>query len=187
MKRTLNILILIGVFSCIWSLDARAQRWSLATNLLDYLNFGTLNAEVGVSVHKHWTLSLSGRYNPFYFDFPSRPMVNKKASGAIGARYWPFFVYSGFYYGFGAQYMMFRSGGILSETTREGTAVGGTFDIGYSLMISKHLNIEFGIGIWAGASEYKKYDAPRCGKKLKEVTEPFIVPNKLQINLLFNF
>ncbi len=177
----------MAIISCTGNFEAKAQRWSISTNLLDYLNFGTINAELGVSVHKNWTISLSGRYNPFYFDVPDRPMLNKKAMAAVSARYWPFFVYSGFYYGFGAQCGMFRSGGIFSPNTREGIAGGATFELGYSLILSKHLNIEFGIGVWAGASAYKKYADTRCGKKLREGTMPFLTLNDLQINLLYNF
>ena len=43
--------------------QAMGQKWSISTNLLDYADFLTLNAEAGVSVHQHWSVSLKGRYN----------------------------------------------------------------------------------------------------------------------------
>ncbi len=187
MKQALRVIIFISIISCAGSIGAKAQKWSVATNLLDYLNFGTINAEVGVSVDKHWTVALSGKYNPFYFDFPEHPIVNKKGLVAVNARFWPFFVYSGLFYGFGAQCAVFRSGGIFSENTREGIAGGLTFEIGYSLIVSKHLNIEFGIGVWGGASGYTKYAGTRCGRKLSETTEPFLTFSDFQINILYNF
>ncbi len=187
MKKTLLSIILIGMMTCLCSSNANAQKWSISTNLLDYVNFGTINADVGLSVNKHWTISLSGKYNPFYFNFPDNPIINKKGMAAFNARFWPFFVYSGLFYGFGAQCGVYRNGGIFSDYTREGLAGGFTFEIGYSLILTKHLNIEFGIGVWAGANRFKMYSSTQCGRKISEGTKPFLTFNDLQINLLYNF
>ena len=70
----------------------KAQKWSIGTNLLDYANFLTINAETGVSLHQHWSLTAEGRYNPFYFQGRSHRIQNKKLAISAGARYWPFFV-----------------------------------------------------------------------------------------------
>ena len=37
-------------------LPVSAQKWSVQTNLLDYLALGTLNAEVGMSVSQHFSI-----------------------------------------------------------------------------------------------------------------------------------
>ncbi|MBQ5528335.1 MAG: DUF3575 domain-containing protein, partial [Bacteroidales bacterium] len=48
---------------------AGAQDWALSTNLLEYANLGTLNAEADYAVDRHWNLSAGVRYNPFSYDF----------------------------------------------------------------------------------------------------------------------
>ncbi|HIZ85864.1 MAG TPA: DUF3575 domain-containing protein [Candidatus Coprenecus stercoravium] len=167
-----------------------AQKWSVATNLLDYANFITVNAEAGVSLHKHWSLAIEGRYNPFQFrkagntsDF----LHNKTLSIAAGARYWPFFVYSGFYYGARMQWQRFNTGGIVSERTFEGDAIGLGVNFGYTLVVTKHLNIEFGIGLWAGGTDFRSYSSPVCGKRLSSERKAFIAPDDIQINIQYTF
>ena len=46
---------------------ASAQRLSVATNLLDYADFGTLNVEGDVAVARQWTLTAGAKYNPFLY------------------------------------------------------------------------------------------------------------------------
>ncbi len=187
MKQTLRFIILACIVACAASGSANAQKWSVSTNLLDYVNLGTINAEVGVSVSKHWTVSLAGKYNPFYFNFPENPILNKKGQVAFNARYWPFFVYSGMFYGFGAQGGVFRCGGIFSRFTREGVVAGLTFELGYSLVVSKHFNVEFGAAVWGGVSDYTMYEDTRCGRKRGHYTKPFLAICDLQINLVYVF
>ena len=171
-------------------LQANGQKWSIATNLLDYANFLTLNMEAGVSVHRHWSISAKGRYNPFSFPTALNEagvLQNRTGSVSAGFKYWPFFVYSGMYCGGRIQWSRYNSGGIFSSTSEEGDALGIGFNIGYSLLVTKHLNIEFGIGLWFGGTKYRKYASTRCGKLIQWGTKPFIAPNDLQINLLYTF
>lgn len=170
--------------------QAMGQKWSISTNLLDYADFLTLNAEAGVSVHQHWSVSLKGRYNPFTFSTKwneSGRIQNRNATIAAGARYWPFFVYSGWYYGGRLQWSRYYSGGIFSEASQEGDAFGLGLNIGYSLMLTKHLNIEFGLGLWLGGTLYRRYASTSCGKLTDSGAKAFIAPNDIQINLLYNF
>ena len=145
MKR-LTALGITALFLLAGCLQANGQKWSIATNLLDYANFLTLNMEAGVSVHRHWSISAKGRYNPFSFPTALNEagvLQNRTGSVSAGFKYWPFFV--------------------------------------------KHLNIEFGIGLWFGGTKYRKYASTRCGKLIQWGTKPFIAPNDLQINLLYTF
>lgn len=169
------------------STTMHAQKWSIATNLLDYLNFLTINAEAGVTLERHWSLTAEARYNPFNFKACREPVHNKKLTLSAGTRYWPFFVYSGFYYGGKIQWMQFNTGGLFSPRTREGNAVGIGFNFGYSLMLTEHLNIEFGIGLWFGGMNYTEYSSPVCGRKIESGRKAFIAPDDFQINLLYYF
>lgn len=173
-----------------YGISARAQKWSLATNILDYANFLTINAEAGLSVHKNWSIALQCRYNPFSFGTglnEAGVMFNRRLTVAAGARYWPFFVYSGFYYGSKLQWSRYSRGGIFSMKNIEGDAMGLGLNAGYSLIVSKHINIEFGIGLWFGLNRYTEFSSPVCGKKTGEGHRMFIAPNDIQINLLYNF
>ncbi len=187
MNATIRILSVTVTVLLLCSQPLRAQKWSIGTNLLDYANFLTINAEAGVSLHQHWSLTAEGRYNPFYFQGRSRQIQNKKLAISAGARYWPFFVYSGFYYGARLQWCRYSSGGIFSQKAREGDAFGMGLNFGYSLMLTKHLNIEFGIGLWFGGTTFREYRSLPCGKLTDWGTKAFIAPDDIQINILYYF
>jgi len=187
MNTTIRILSITVTAIILCCQPMKAQKWSLGTNLLDYANFLTINAEAGVSLHQHWSLTAEGRYNPFYFKGRSSQIQNKKLSIAAGARYWPFFVYSGFYYGARVQWCRYSTGGIFSKKGMEGDALGMGLNFGYSLMLTKHLNIEFGIGIWFGGTTFREYRSLPCGKLTASGTKAFIAPDDIQINLLYYF
>lgn len=187
MNATIRILSVTVTVLLLCSQLLRAQKWSIGTNLLDYANFLTINAEAGVSLHQHWSLTAEGRYNPFYFQGRSSKIQNKKLAISAGARYWPFFVYSGFYYGARLQWCRYSSGGIFSQKAREGDAFGMGLNFGYSLMLTKHLNIEFGIGLWFGGTTFREYRSLPCGKLTDWGTKAFIAPDDIQINILYYF
>ena len=79
---------------------ASAQRLSVATNLLDYADFGTLNVEGDVAVARQWTLTAGAKYNPFLFkaDTPE-PLSARQQLYAAGVRFWPWHVFSGWWIG----------------------------------------------------------------------------------------
>lgn len=187
MKHLLKTLIAASVIILAGHISSQAQKWSIATNLLDYANFLTINAEAGVSVHKHWSLTAEGRYNPFHFVGRNGQIQNRKLSLSAGARYWPFFVYSGFYCGSRIQWCRFSTGGIFSPKAREGDAFGAGFNIGYSLMLTKHLNLELGIGLWVGGVNYREYSSLPCGIRTYAGSKAFIAPDDIQINILYYF
>lgn len=190
MRRFILAAIAAIIIVSMQGMTAKAQKWSLATNILDYANFLTINAEAGAAVHRNWNLTVQCRYNPFSFSTRSNSagtLNNRKLSVAAGARYWPFFVYSGFYYGGKLQWCRYSHGGIFSTENIEGDAAGMGFNAGYSLMVSRHFNIEFGIGFWFGWTGYRKYSSTTCGKRTGSGDRMFIAPNDIQINLLYNF
>jgi len=130
---------------------ADAQQVSLSTNLLTWANFGTTNLDAAVSVSKNFTVHAGAKYNPWEFRTKSQvTILNQQITGYVGAKYWPWHVYSGWWIGAKAQFQDFAQAGIWSENLVDGQALGLGLSAGYSIMISSHVNIDFGLGGWGG-------------------------------------
>ena len=161
---------------------AQAQNMHLATNLLDYLNFGTINAEFGLSPTPKWSFYIKGRYNPFSFHF-GKPLQNRVASAVAGAKYWFWYSNSGWFLNANLGYTIFNTGGILNEYAYEGDACGITAGAGYALMLGKKWNLDFGFGIQGGIVSYTKYACPRCGKVEMNQRRFYVVPGGFMVQL----
>jgi hypothetical protein len=185
MKRFLLMSLCLVAFS----FGSSAQRWAVGTNLLDYANFGTLNVEGSISFARHWTAQANVRYNDWSYNKadPSTQLQNRQQSYAFGARLWPWNVYSGWWFGSQAQYQEYNRGGIVSKKTEEGDAFGIGVSAGYTYMLHKYLNIEFGLGAWGGMTAYTTYACPRCGQITDSGTKVFFLPNDAFISLMFIF
>lgn len=157
---------------------------TLGTNALGYAAFLTLNAEMSISVHKNWTVHIQGKLNPFTFNKnqPSQ-LQSRQATLAVGGRWWPWHVNSGWFVGSSLQYTRYNQGGIIDPETFEGNAAGLNANFGYALMLSKRWNIEFGAGVLAGWTNYTKFACPRCGKITGEDKKIFVAPNNLLIQI----
>ena len=124
-------------------------------------------------------------------------------SGAsLGARWWPWNVYSSWWFGARGQVEEYNRGiqapffgrNLPSE---EGLAAGLGLASGYSRMLSAHWNLDIGVGLWAGRSRYTRYRCPRCGRilsdtetgrQLKDRMKWFILPsNETQVSLIYVF
>lgn len=169
--------------------QSKNQRWSVGTNLIDCANFGTLNLEGSVAVSRRMTINLSTRYNPWTFREYEREtqMQNRVRQVALGVRYWPWHVYSGWWIGGRAQYQEYNRGGINKPLTEEGDAFGVGFSFGYTMMLNKHLNMEFGAGLWGGGKSFVHLEYPRYGKVLDTGTTWFVMPNDCLVSLVWIF
>ena len=147
---------------------ASAQKLSLSTNLIDYACLGTLNTEVSYTVGQHWSLTAGLKYNPFTFQKGDvdRQFQLRQQSCAIGMRYW---------------------GGLFSRESEEGDKAGLGFSAGYTYMISRHLNVEFGLGIWGGRAWYRRYSCPVCGLTVESGCKWFVLPDNLMISFAYVF
>lgn len=182
-KNMKKIIALLLFAVCSLSADAvRAQNMHLATNLLDYVNFGTINAEFGLSPTPKWSLYIKGRYNPFTFNFGKR-MQNRVGSVALGAKYWFWYSNSGWFLNSNLGYSVFNTGGILDGYAYEGDACGITAGAGYALMLGKSWNLDFGFGLQGGMASYTKYACPRCGKVESSHRRFYIVPAGFMVQL----
>lgn len=166
-----------------------AQKLQLSTNVLGLACLGTLNAEVHYAVAQHWSVGVSGRFNPFSYPSPDRvgQFQLRQRCVSAGARWWPWHIYSGWWVAGKAQWQEYNAGGIISPRTEEGHRYGGGITAGYSYMISTHFNVEFGLGMWGGIKEYKSYACPKCGTKVDEGVKSFVAPNDFIVALTYVF
>ena len=76
---------------------------------------------------------------------------------------------------------------MISRRTEVGDWVGAGVTAGYTYMLHRNLNIEFGIGLWAGMKWYTEYACPACGMTLSSGRKGFILPNDLLISISYVF
>lgn len=188
MKRTGVIsLSAVLILLCTTSVESFAQRWSIGTNIVDYLNLGTLNVESSVAVARHYSFNAGVRFNPWTFHYGSedRQFENRKRCCYAGVRYWPWHIYSGWWTGLQLQYQEYNRGGLSGRHTEEGDAYGLGLSLGYTLMVHKSFNIEFGVGGWAGVTAYTAYSCPYCGEILDQGNKFFVWPNNVMVSLVY--
>ena len=160
MRKTLLIAFLALICT-----TAGAQKVAVGTNVVDWVNLGTANIEAGLSIGQHFSAFVGGRYNPWSFDNTRQnvPMRNNVKNAYIGMRYWPWYIYSGWWVALKGQYEQFMEGGFWRPIMEEGTAIGAGLSGGYTIMLHKNLNMEFGIGLWGGRyTDYSKYQCTDC-------------------------
>ena len=185
MKHKIIITLLLAVLPVL----GRAQNWSVSTNVLDYVSLGTMNAEVSAGVGRRVTIEASARVNPWTFHKgdPSRQMQNRHQTYALGMRYWPWHIYSGWWISADAQYQEYNRGGIISQKTEEGDAFGLSAGAGYSLMLHEKVNLDFGVTLWAGQKTFISYACPSCGRITDKGSKWFIMPNEIRVAIQYIF
>ena len=151
------------------SLTSFAQKYSVGTNVLDYLNLATINAEGSFAVSRHWSLTAGAKYNPFTFEKKGEPMTGRQQVYSLGARWWPWNVYSGWWLGAKGQYQEYNRGA------------------GFSYMVHPHVNIDLGAGVWGGYDVYTRYTCPVCGFTKESGERWFILPNDIILSLIYVF
>lgn len=184
MKKTL-IIIALSLFP----LSISAQRLSLATDVLGYADLLTLNAEASYSLAQHWSVNAGFRYNPFSYKFgkDDHPVNHKQKAVSVGARYWPWHVFSGWWFSGKAQYQEYNMGGLRRPKTREGDRIGVGFAAGYTYMLTRFLNLEFSLGAWGGMDTYSVYECPVCGVTMDSGKTFYVLPNDVMVALSFVF
>lgn len=167
----------------------RAQKFSLAVNLLECANLGTFNLDASYALGRHWSLTAGARYNPFTFNAgnPEEQFQNRQQSYSVGARLWPWHIMSGWWFAGKGRWQEYNVGGILSPQTREGDRIGGGLYLGYAHMLTSHLNLELGFGLWAGVDIYKVYSCQSCGLTLEGGSKAFVLPDDIMLSLVYVF
>jgi len=182
-----RILLLAALATLLLCLPCKAQRWSLATNVVDYVNFGTMNLEGSLATSQHWSMTAVAKFNPFRFEYKGKPLSARQQLYGLGMRFWPWHVYSGWWAGTRLQYQEYNRGGIKTEATDEGDRFGVGLSGGYSYMLNKHLNLDVGVGVWGGYDRYVTYACPVCGVTVDSGERGFILPSDLMLSLVYVF
>ena len=184
MKRILITLALSAM-----PLLCTAQQWSVGTNALGYANAGTLNMEASASVARHVTVNADVSVNPWTFHKgdPEKQKQNRSQTYSAGVRWWPWYVYSGWWMSGKLRYQEYNRGGWRSRRAEEGDAWGASLGAGYTLMLRDNLNIEVGAGFWGGYKVYTTYRCPNCGKIEGQGQKWFAAPSDLMLSLIYVF
>ena len=166
-----------------------AQKWSVGTNAADWLALGTVNANASVAAARHLTVNAEACYNPWTYNSgdPGTQLQYRHQTYALGVRWWPWYVYSGWWIGFQGQYQEYNRGGIISRDTEEGDAFGLVLSGGYTMMLHEHLNLEFGAALWGGYTMYTTYSCPKCGRVVDSGSKWFILPSGIIASLVWVF
>lgn len=183
---TIVLCLILGL--CPLGTEAKG-RFSVSTDLLGYANLATFNADFSYAFARHWGVTVGARYNPFSFrtDDPDKQFQSRQQSYSVGVRYWPWHIWSGWWFSSKVRWQEYNTGGILSPETSEGDRVGAGLYAGYALMVSPHFNVEFGVGVWAGYDKYKRYSCPTCGLTIDQGEKGFILPDDIMISLVYVF
>lgn len=180
------ILPLLLTFACS---RTSAQTFSVSTDLLGYARLGTMSIDASYAVARRWSLIAGARYNPFTYrkSDPDRQFQNRQQSYAVGMRLWPWHTWSGWWFAGKLRYQEYNKGGIISRKTEEGDRFGAGIYAGYTHMLSSHINLEFGMGLWSGLSVYRQYSCPACGLTLSSGNKFFMLPDDVMISLAYVF
>ena len=165
------------------------RSFALATNLLSWLNLGTINIEAQYEVARHWTVEGKIKYNPWTLNKNVVGQFQENQRGfAIGGRWWPWYSFAGWWIGADAQFKNYRTGGLpWFKTPEEGTAVGASLGFGYSVLITKWFNLDFGISGWAGHKTFTNYEDSRFLTPTNKSSKWFVAPNELSVSAVFIF
>ncbi|MCF0174799.1 MAG: DUF3575 domain-containing protein [Bacteroidales bacterium] len=178
----------VTLFSLLAYFTVNSQEFSCSTNLADLAFLGGINTSFSYAFSRHWSADAGVVYRPFTFrQGQSNQFQVKTRSVSVGARYWLWHCYSGFYVNSRIKIQEYNEGGIVSPVTNEGERYGLGIGVGYAYMLSSHINIEAGWGLWSGLATYKKYSCPRCGDVLEQGKKVFLLPDTLNIAISYIF
>ena len=190
MHRFIKILVLVFVLGIASTFRSGAQKLSLSTNLADTAFMGTLNAEAQYAVGQNWTLAVSGGYNPWtYKEGTEDQMQRRRRNVSVGARWWPWHVYSGWWVSGDARWQEYNEAHVFTKSVQseEGDRFGFRLGAGYSVMLTSWFNIDFGFRGWGGYRKYTVYACQKCGTIVDKGHGAFILPDEAVVALMFVF
>ena len=85
--------------------NTHKHQYSVGTNLLSWVYFGTANLEFNASLNNHFSVFAGGKYNPFKITTKGeKDIFHTQKTGYLGAKWWPWFVNTGWWIGMKGQY-----------------------------------------------------------------------------------
>lgn len=193
--------LLLTVIVVLVPLFSHAQNIAVSTNALDWANFVTMNVEAGIPVAKHFSIHAQVRVNPWVWglkegeasyddivDLETAGFLKKKTAIGVSARWWPWYVFSGFWVRAKAQYCSYDWGGkFLGQERRIGDAFGAGLGAGYTLMLSRNWNVEFGVGAWMGMTSESVRENVVTPKNPDPEWKRFIWPDDIVVAFVYVF
>lgn len=139
--------------------EVQPKKWSVYTNLADYVD-ATFNVGCQYALAKHWTADALVQYNTHSYGWKDRYSERKLLS--LGARWWPWCVYSGWWIKGAAVIQDYHAAGKLTlaedpDVPERGDAYGFGVSAGYSLPLTKYFNLEAGVGMLGGWKRFAQY------------------------------
>lgn len=196
-RKTHLIFPLILLLITTANLNLQAQDVAVKTNLL-YDATATINAGVEVAIAPRWTLDISGNFNGWNQSHQRRW---KHWLVQPEARYWFCDPFAGHFLGMHLHGGQYNVGGLnnsisflgtdfsgLSDYRYQGWFLGAGVAYGYSVILGRHWNMEFEIGIGYAYTRYDQFNCVGCGRKIKEDQDHhYFGPTKAAINLIYTF
>ena len=196
-RKTHLIFPLILLLITTANLNLHAQDVAVKTNLL-YDATATINAGVEVAIAPRWTLDISGNFNGWNQSHQRRW---KHWLVQPEARYWFCDPFAGHFLGMHLHGGQYNVGGLdnsisflgtdfsgLSDYRYQGWFLGAGVAYGYSVILGRHWNMEFEIGIGYAYTRYDQFNCVGCGRKIKEDQDHhYFGPTKAAINLIYTF
>ena len=190
MKRLLFILLL-AIFG--FAVKAEAQQVALKTNAL-YWATTTPNLGLEVGLGKRTTIEIMGGYNPFTLNKELNQKV-KHWSVMPEFRYWFCERFQGHHLGLHTGYMFYNVGAIripsqpveTKYNRYQGWGVGAGVAYGYALILGKHWNLEFELGVGYIYSGYDVFECSGCGRRVGSDSHHYFGLTKAAVNLVYLF
>ena len=182
--------IILSLLIALFPLIASAQKVELESNLLSLVDFGTLQADAGISVAQHFSFHIGGKYNPWTFkqETPSLLIKDQHKIAYAGVRYWPWYVFSDWWFSAKVEYLDFLQTGVWRPAVESGKGIGLGLGFGYTKMLSKHINLDLGIGgIGGWLFEYTLDNSQNYSDIRDSGERPFIYPDMIQIGIMYVF
>lgn len=172
------------------SFSLSAQRFAVGANIVDLADYGTLNVEAGYSLSQHFSVVGGVKFNPWDFSTESDAVYKKLFAAYAGARYWPWYTNTGLWFQAKGQYADYSITGTWRHALDEGRAAGIGVAAGYSFMLNRFLNLEFGLGAWAGKLfMHNLYECADCSRLRESESGPrgFVDLDNVSVTLSYIF
>ncbi len=193
MKLKFLIVLLLGIVA---TTNTKAQSVAIKTNVLYDLT-ATANLGVEVGLAPKWTLDVSGNLNAWNIHETKRW---KHWLVQPEARYWFCDRFSRHFVGFHILGGQYNIGGLknnfsflgtpyknLTDKRYQGWGVGAGAAYGYAMILGKHWNLEFELGVGYIYSGYDIYECAGCGRRVGQDTHHYLGLTKAAINLVYLF